>query len=101
MATDRTAPGAARIVKTQRVAHVITAGDGAANQAVVDVVWDSPFVDLNHTVDANVEAIAPADPSLYYVAGFTRDVNKLTVIVGCTVQGVGDAVVVHAHGIHD
>jgi hypothetical protein len=98
--SDKTPAGAARIVKTKRVQYAITANDVSSGFTSIDVVWDSPFLDLNYTADQNVEVIAPADPSVYSVLGFTRDVNKVTVVIAND-GAAGDVVVIHAHAEHD
>lgn len=100
MTTDRTAPGAARIVKTARVQHIVTAGDITNGYVDLDVTWDTPFVDLNYTSSQNVEVITPADPTLYWVDSFQRAADKVTVTVG-TAGSPGDLFVVHSHGIRD
>lgn len=100
MATDRTAPGAARIVKTARVQHLVTSNEGPSS-LVIDVPWDTPFTDLNYTADQNVEVLPPGDPFNVYVAGFVRAVDKVTVTIGISPAVFGNVLVIHSHGIHD
>lgn len=100
MATDQTPPGAARIVKTKRLQYVVQAADVTATVIDVDVPWDTPFVDLNYSASVSVEAVAPALAKNYFVGGFSRDVNKLT--VSLEVSGAADDVVIlHAHAVRD
>lgn len=102
MATDRTAPGAARIVKTERVTYVVTADDVTAAIVHLDVPWNTPFTDLNYTSTQNVEVTPPADPSTYVIGGFAKALDKVTVSV--FVEGApspGDVIVVHAIAIHE
>jgi hypothetical protein len=99
--SDKTPAGLARIVKTQRVAHTITADDITAGAISIDVVWDSPFADGNYTSDQQVEAVAPALPGGYFIDGFTKATEKVAVTL-FTGDGVeGDVVVIHAFAIHD
>lgn len=102
MTTDRTSPGAARVVKTGRVVHVITAPEAVANRIDVDVVWDTPFVDLNYTVTLQTEAVSPTDPQIFFFAAFTRAVDKVTAtVLPDGVFSAGQSCVIHAIAIHD
>jgi hypothetical protein len=101
--SDKTPAGAARITKTMRVTHTVTAGDVAAqaagNPLHLDAVWDTPFVDLNYTVNAQVEALAPASIDSTFVNAFVRAVDRVTASISITNEG--DVIVLHARAIHD
>jgi hypothetical protein len=98
--SDQTPAGSARIMKTKRVQHVVTSDEAAAFRLELDAVWDTPFSDLNYTCDQNIEAVSPADPTLYFVNGFSKTVDKITVVCGCA-GAAGDVVILHAHAIRD
>ena len=101
--SDKTSPGAARITKTARVQYTVTQADvdaeNAGNPLHLDAVWDSPFADLNFTVDAQVEVLAPGSIDETFVNSFVRAVDRVTASI--TVTNAGDVIVLHAHAIHD
>lgn len=98
--SDQIPAGVARIVKTKRMTHTVTADDVTAEGFYIDVPWDAAFADLNYTCDQNVEVVAPADSINYFVGGFTKAVDKVTVYVGVG-GNAGDVVIVHSHGMRD
>ena len=98
---DQTPAGVARIMKMKRVQHMVTADDITAGVFMLDVVWDTPFADVNYTADQNVEAIPPADPATYYVNGFTKAADKISVSIAVVGGSAGEEIVLHAHTMHD
>jgi hypothetical protein len=101
--SDQTPAGQARIIKTKRVQHVLTTNEVAAFNAVIEVVWDTPFTDLNYTCDQNLEIVSTAAGlGDFYVNSFTRTVNGVTVGIGISGSvAAGDVVALHAHAIRD
>jgi hypothetical protein len=97
--SDQTSAGAARITKTVRVTHTVTADDVAAEPLHLDAVWDTPFVDTNYTVDCNVQVLPPGSIDDTFVNAFTQAVDRITASV--SVANAGDVIVLHAHAIHD
>lgn len=99
MATDQTPAGSARVVKTKRLSHIVTADDLTAGFVPLDMVWDTPFVDDNYTVVVGIEV--PGLISTEFTFSFaTRTKEKVTAL--CDIVGtVGDAFVLHAIAIHD
>jgi len=98
--SDKTPAGSARIIKTKRVEHLVTADDDFNTGFHLDAVWDTPFQDLNYTSDQNIEVVPPADVNNYFIDGFSRTVDKITVGIG-GVGTPGDVIVLHAHAIRD
>ena len=101
MATDRTSPGAARIVKSARAAFTLT----ASQQLIADVLWPSPFTDDAYTVSLAIEYPALATPTIgnAVVESFVRKTDHSGISVDIE---NGDAtnpidVVIHAVAIHD
>lgn len=100
MSTDRTSPGAARIVKTARAQHVLTQAEVDAGFANIDVPWDAPFADLNYTCDQNCEGPGGGPGGIVETYSFTRTVNGVTVTVGIALS-TGSVLTAHSIGIHD
>jgi|SRR5579871_1033468 len=101
MATDQTAPGAARIFKTARVAvHLI-----ASQQSIVDVLWPTPFTDDSYTVSVAVEYPALAGPTVgnAVIGSFVRktDHSGISVDVENADSSNPIDVVLHAMAVHD
>ena len=100
--SDKTAPGAARITKTMRVAHSIVQSDIDAGIVNFDLVFDTPFVDTNFTATVSVATTNPAvDVTQYFALGFIKAVDKVTVPIEIDPGIVGDAIEIHVHAIHD
>lgn len=101
MTTDRTAPGAARIVKTARQQYTFTLADVSAQEIDVDVPFDSPFVSLDYTCTWSIEVIDPANAGDPFMNGFSRSLDKVTVSMGNDGVAQGMVAVIHVIAIHD
>jgi hypothetical protein len=100
--SDQTPAGVARITKTKRLQHSIVQADLDAGFVTLDVPWDTPFTDLNHTVSVGLEVVAPADAGNYLLYPFMRTVSKISVEFSVTAPAaVGDVVMIHAHAVRD
>ena len=55
-------------LQSQRTPHTITAGEVAAGFAVVPVLFDVPFSNINYTAVCTINDIGPAAPSVNIAA---------------------------------
>lgn len=90
--------------RTIRVTHTVTSDEVSLGSGIMDIPFNTPFVDTNYTVDGNtalVSASGDLDTAIesYFIAGIQK--FKDHVRVGYGVLDAGDVIELHIIAIHD